>query len=133
MIIKNQMGMHHEFSLFGAQFRVLLPREKTECTEVLQEIFPPGGEAPLNTHDDMEQLYLILEGQGFVVVGDEQGNVCVGDLVFIPRGMTHAIKNTGIGNLVYLCFDLFPDGYPDEEQTWDAHERVIYEKFGRAS
>lgn len=130
MILKNQKDVYHTFGLFGAQFTVLLPREKAERTEVVLEEWPPGAEAPLNSHTEMEQLYYIVEGQAQVVVGDEAGEVTAGDLVFIPRGAQHAVKNTGLEKLVYLCFDIFPEGFPRGEETWAGHEKVIFEKFG---
>lgn len=130
MILKNQKDLYHRFELFGAQFAVFLPREKAERTEVVLEEWPPNTAAPLNSHAEMEQLYYIVAGQAQVIVGDEVGEVAVGDLVFIPRGAQHAVKNTGPDKLVYLCFDIFPEGFPAGEETWAGHEKVIFEKFG---
>jgi mannose-6-phosphate isomerase-like protein (cupin superfamily) len=129
MILKNKKDLYHGFELFGAQFTVLLPREKTECAEVISEEWPAGAEAPLNSHPEMEQLYYIVEGQARVVVGDEEAEVTASDMVFIPRGTQHAIKNTGQGKLVYLCFDIFPEGFPEGEETWAGHEAAIFERF----
>ena len=133
MIIRSQTGNFRQFSIFGAQMRVLLPREKTKVAEVIEEVWPAGGQAPLNAHDEMEQLYVILDGRASVVVGDEQGEVTAGDLVFIPRGATHAIQNSGAATLTYLCIDVFRAGLPPGEETWQDHERRIFETFGRAS
>jgi mannose-6-phosphate isomerase-like protein (cupin superfamily) len=130
MILKNKKALYHGFELFGARFTVLLPREETECAEVILEEWPANSEAPLNRHPDMEQLYYIVTGKAQVVVGDEKGEVTAGDLVFIPRDAPHAISNTGEEKLVYLCFDIFPDGFPEGEETWAGHEKVIFERFG---
>jgi mannose-6-phosphate isomerase-like protein (cupin superfamily) len=130
MILKNEKDLYHRFELFGAQFTVLLPREKAECIEVILEEWSPDAEGPLNSHAEMEQLYYIVEGQAQVVVGEEAGEVTAGDLVYIPRGAQHAIKNTGPGKLVYMCFDIFPEGFPAGEETWVGHEKVVFEKFG---
>jgi len=129
MIIKNRQGHFHEFDLFEAHFRVLLPREKSEGIEVLEEDWGAGGDAPLLAHAEMEQLYYILSGHGFVTVDDEQGEVEQGDFVFIPRRARHAIKNNGQERLKYLCFDIFPQGYPKGEETWEGHEKTIFKQF----
>jgi mannose-6-phosphate isomerase-like protein (cupin superfamily) len=129
MILKNKKELYHRFELFGAQFTVLLPREKTECAEVVMEEWPAGGQAPLNRHPDMEQLYYIVAGKAEVVVGDEKGEATAGDLVFIPRDALHAIRNSGEEKLVYLCFDIFPDGFLKGEETWAGHEKLVFEQF----
>jgi mannose-6-phosphate isomerase-like protein (cupin superfamily) len=129
MIIKNRGVQFHEFDLFSAHYRVLLPREKSEAIEVLEETWAAGGEAPILTHEEMEQLYYVVKGRGFVTISDEQGEVDAGDLVFIPRRAPHAIKNVGQGELVYLCFDIFPNGYPQGQERWEDHEKNVFEKF----
>ena len=130
MIIRNIEDKKHKFEVFGVQMWVLLAREESECTEVLLEEYAPGIESPLNSHEEMEQLYYILRGRGLMTVAGEQAEVKRGDLVLIPRGAQHAVKNTGAQELSYLCFDLFPEGYPKGEETWAGHERTIHEKFG---
>jgi len=131
LIIRNIKDQGHQFEIFGVQHRVLLPREETECTEVVLEKYPPGVEFPLNSHEEMEQLYYILRGRGLMTIDDEQAEVKMGDLVLIPRRAQHAIKNIGEEEMSYLCFDLFPEGYPEGEETWAGHERAIWQKFGR--
>lgn len=133
MIIRKSQQNQHTFELFGAKFTVLLPRENAECSEILLEEWPEGFDAPLNHHEEMEQVYYIVEGQGNVVVGEEEGEVSSGDIVFIPRMAQHCIRNIGKGNLSYLCFDMFPEGYPKGEETWSGHEKIIFKQFGSQS
>jgi len=129
VIIKTREGPYREFSLFGARFRVLLPREKSESTEIIEESWPPGSEAPLNVHAEMEQLYFVLSGHAHVIIDNENGELEAGDIALIPRGAHHMVKNVGEEDLRYLCFDIFPSGCPNGEETWEAHERVIFERF----
>jgi mannose-6-phosphate isomerase-like protein (cupin superfamily) len=61
----------------------------------------PGGEQRIHSHIP-EQIYYILEGSGFMTVGDESGEVGPGDCVFIPSERPHGLKNVGDVVLRYL-------------------------------
>lgn len=49
------------------------------------------------------ELYYILEGTGEMHIGGEQAPVRAGQIVYIPPGARQFIKNTGSGDLVFLC------------------------------
>jgi mannose-6-phosphate isomerase-like protein (cupin superfamily) len=42
----------------------------------------------------MDLTVVILRGAGHIVIDKERGNLTPGDLVFIPRGVTHYFVNT---------------------------------------
>ena len=50
----------------GVDYSVLLPRERSECVEILLERFPKGLAFPLHQHKECEQTYLFLEGEAEV-------------------------------------------------------------------
>ncbi|MEM8805483.1 MAG: iron-containing redox enzyme family protein [Cyanobacteria bacterium P01_G01_bin.38] len=54
-----------------------------------------------------EALFLIKEGQGTVWIDQEQFDVEIGDLVFIPRWSVHQVRNTGDSLLVILAITDF--------------------------
>jgi len=63
---------------------------------------PPGAEQRAHSHEDSEQVYVIVRGRGrMVMAGDEEG-VGEGDLVFIPPATDHGIINDGEEALVYV-------------------------------
>ncbi len=66
------------------------------------------------------ERYVILEGSGFVEVGESlQKDVGVGDVVLIPAMTRQRITNTGIDDLVFLaiCTPRFVEGvYEDIEE-----------------
>ncbi len=64
----------------------------------------PEGEAtlPLILERSVE-LYYILEGAGEMHINGEQAPVRAGQIVYIPPGARQFIKNTGTGDLVFLC------------------------------
>jgi len=53
----------------------------------------PGGEpAPLHDHPDIEQFFLIQEGQWEMTTGDEVREVRPGDIVYVAPGTPHRIR-----------------------------------------
>jgi mannose-6-phosphate isomerase-like protein (cupin superfamily) len=63
---------------------------------------PPGTQQPLHRHPELEQVYVIVRGQGTMIVGSERGEVGEGSLVFVPPDTDHAIRNDGTELLSYV-------------------------------
>lgn len=55
---------------------------------------PRGGQVPWHVHDQ-EEVYVILEGEGEMCVGDERADVHEGEAIYIPPGTYHQLTNTG--------------------------------------
>lgn len=116
--------------LQGVDFTVLLPREKSESMEVLLERYPKGLSFPVHQHKECEQFYLILEGETEVNTAGKVHRAGPGSVVYIPRNTDHSISNVGDGELVYVVFETYPDGYLPEEPTWDSHIRKLWDFYG---
>jgi quercetin dioxygenase-like cupin family protein len=67
----------------------------------------PKCEVPKHSHENEEQTYIILEGEGELLLGKEKIYVSGGYAVFIPVGMEHSIKNSGNKELKYVYFVSF--------------------------
>lgn len=52
-----------------------------------------GKASDFHQHDDKEQIYYVLEGQGTVVAGFDAHPVREGDTVYLPVGVPHVILN----------------------------------------
>lgn len=64
----------------------------------------PRGESTLpHVLERSVELYYILEGDGEMHIGDEQEHVRQGQIIFIPPNARQFIRNTGTGDLVFLC------------------------------
>lgn len=116
--------------LCGVDFTVLLPREKSEAMEVLLERYPKGLSFPVHQHKECEQFYLILEGEAEVNTAGQIQRVRYGSVVYIPRNTDHSVSNVGDGDLVYVVFETYPDGYLTEEPTWDSHIQKLWKFYG---
>ncbi len=120
-------------NLLGVEFTVLLPRERSECVEILLERFPKGLAFPVHQHKECEQTYLFLEGEGEVSVGGEVRTVVKGGVVYIPRLTDHCVRNVGDSELVYVVVETYPDGYLANEPTWDSHVEALVKHYGLES
>ncbi len=62
----------------------------------------PTGKTTGHAHDDMEEVYYILSGNGKMVVGDDEFSIKEGDAFYVPFGEYHVTYNTGIQPLSIL-------------------------------
>ena len=66
----------------------------SERLTVLVQNYRPGGTHVVHAHDDAEQVFYVSRGKGEFLLGDDWFSVSEGDLVFAPRGVSHAARNT---------------------------------------
>jgi quercetin dioxygenase-like cupin family protein len=117
-------------NFLGVQFSVLLPRERSECVEILLERFPKGLAFPIHQHKECEQTYIFLEGTGEVSLEGKVQRLEKGGVVYIPRLTDHAVSNVGDSELVYIVVETYPDGYLPNEPTWDSHIDALRKHYG---
>ncbi|HUQ31761.1 MAG TPA: cupin domain-containing protein [Pyrinomonadaceae bacterium] len=81
----------------GSEIRPLIDRTTSniERCSLAEEVLPVGSSVGRHHHLETEEVYYILRGTGEMTVGDETRAVETGDAVFIPRGHTHTLENTG--------------------------------------
>ena len=62
-----------------------------------------GKASDSHAHDDKEQVYYILEGNGLVLADGDVHRIGEGDTIYLPRGIVHQIINDDYdGWLTYL-------------------------------
>jgi len=73
------------------QLRFLVTGQQSGGSYSLMEIASPAGSGPgPHVHDEAEEHFVVLEGELSFQVGDQQFTATTGDLVHVPRGVTHA-------------------------------------------
>mgnify|MGYP006269858907 CR=1 FL=1 len=72
----------------------------------------PGRSSIRHHHPEMEEVYLVQSGQGFLELGDEEQVLGPGDLVTIPPGVPHKISNHE-ADILELCVTCVPPWTPD--------------------
>lgn len=64
--------------------------------------FEPGQGHELHSHQGMDKLYYVLEGDGVFLLDGRQLAMHAGELLVAPEGVPHGIRNTGTGRLLVL-------------------------------
>lgn len=83
---------------------LLAPRNSAIARQSLAEaILSPGAETEAHLHQNTEEIYYLLAGEGLMAIEDEWRRVVPGDAIAIPPGARHQIRNTGTHDLVFLC------------------------------
>ncbi|MFC1541235.1 cupin domain-containing protein [Candidatus Latescibacterota bacterium] len=111
---------------------LIIDRKNAETSEVFIVVLESGEAPPLHSHDDTEQIFYMLEGNGLLTAGDnnDEYEVRVGDVIRIPPSTVHSIKAEGGSRIKYLAVDCFVGGRPEDEPTWDDHVKVICRREG---
>lgn len=63
---------------------------------------PAGVEVEKHYHLKSEEVYQVIEGSGVMLLGTETQEMGVGDVVVIPVGTWHSIKNVSDTDLVMI-------------------------------
>ncbi len=65
--------------------------------------FEPGQEHAAHAHAGQDKLYVVLEGDAEIQVGDDTQLVSAGGGAFAPSGVVHSVRNRGEKRLVVLA------------------------------
>jgi mannose-6-phosphate isomerase-like protein (cupin superfamily) len=90
---------------------------------------PAGAEQELRSHEDAEQVYVVVRGAGTMSVAGDTQRVEEGDLILVSPATDHAIANDGEGEMACVSVqsppvavaELYGDqlaevsGYDDDE------------------
>ncbi|MDY7100838.1 MAG: cupin domain-containing protein [Actinomycetota bacterium] len=80
---------------------------------VSYEIWDPGGSQPPNSHPRSTETFWFLAGEGIATSDGAEVPVRAGQLLVLPPGSVHQIRNTGTGRL-YAITTMDPDdGFAD--------------------
>ncbi|GCE51306.1 cupin domain-containing protein [Thermosporothrix hazakensis] len=90
----------------GALKRVLVRHEDVNSPLMfLNEVsVRPGEVIAAHQHEDMEEVFYFLEGEGTMQIEDETRPVTAGDRVIVPHRNLHVLQNTGNKHMRFLCF-----------------------------
>ena len=100
---RNVEAVEAEEGTKGVRVRWLISKE-TGVENFAMRLFEvePGGYSPLHSHPWEHEIF-ILEGEGVAFGGEEEKPIEEGDVLFIPPGEKHQLRNTGKTGLSFLC------------------------------
>lgn len=74
--------------------------------EFLHETYiKPRSTIGYHKHEGNEEIYYIVDGEGLMVVDDEEKIVGPGDAVITQSGSSHSLKNMGSKDLKIIVFE----------------------------
>ena len=69
---------------------------------------PAGAEQALRSHEEAEQVYVVVRGAGTMSVAGDTQRVGEGDLILVPPATDHSVANDGDGVLACLSIQSPP-------------------------
>ena len=106
MKIRNLYEIKQEQVHKGTVLTWNLPTEEDFQSSVLffnDNLVQPGVTTELHEHQNMEEIYYIINGVGKAKVGEEAREVREGDAVYIPPKHVHSLTNIGNYPLRFIC------------------------------
>src|SRR5713226_2759756 len=85
---------------------------------MFEEIVPVGTKSTFHLHRDSDEVAYVLSGEITFMIGDEVTVGGPGTCAFMPRGVPHAWKNTGVetGRVLFLYTPARAGGLIEEQQ-----------------
>jgi quercetin dioxygenase-like cupin family protein len=74
----------------------LTAEQSSGALGLIEATCPPGGGPVPHVHPGTDETFYLTAGELEFLQGDKVFTAAAGDLVFIPRGMTHRFTNPGI-------------------------------------
>ena len=116
---------HTHGEKFEAQYGHVAPLVGARLLGAGLHVVPPGKRAwPFHNHHVNEEMFVILDGEGSVRIGEAEHPIRAGDVIGAPPGgreTAHQIINTGTRDLRYLCVStMIPNEiveYPDSHKV----------------
>jgi mannose-6-phosphate isomerase-like protein (cupin superfamily) len=63
---------------------------------------PSGAEQTLRSHEEAEQVYVVVRGAGTMSVAGDTQRVAEGDLILVPPATDHSVANDGDGEMACI-------------------------------
>ena len=74
----------------------------SQSLTMLVQNYRPGGFHKTHSHHDAEQVFFVYEGKGQFLLGEEWFDISKGDLVYVPRNVSRAARNTSDDTLTLI-------------------------------
>ncbi|MCW8209269.1 cupin domain-containing protein [Verminephrobacter aporrectodeae subsp. tuberculatae] len=87
-------GTGSKIWMSGDEYQILLDAKSSGNTmTLLDALVPPAGGPPLHAHADVDELFLVLDGELDIMVDNAVYQVKAGGRVFVKRNVPHAFIN----------------------------------------
>lgn len=104
------------FFCAGNEYLMLLPRDVTDCCEMVMEKIEVGGKTPPNAHTTFSQVFIVLRGEVEITIGGETRTVSAPAVAYIPKNTNHSVRNAGVTEVKYVYISVWSNGIPIKEK-----------------
>lgn len=89
-------------------------------TSVFLEIWEPGGAQPDNSHPESVEVFIVLSGEAEAVSDEHSAVLRQGDVLVLPKGSVHHIRNTSATERLYTVTIMATDNEGSLEHGFEA-------------
>ena len=82
----DKVNLHHQLSLFSEHWS---PRIIAEMNDYQFKLVKVKGEFTWHTHEDTDEVFLVLEGEMSIAFRDQTVLLSQGEMLVVPRGVEH--------------------------------------------
>ena len=75
------------------RFVITGERQGSKNCTMFRALFPPGARHMKHSHSNSDELFYMIRGHGASGAGDKEFEMRAGSSHFIPRGITHWLRN----------------------------------------
>jgi putative monooxygenase len=88
----------------GGTYRVLITPASVQARQLImgKAVIPPGERVMAHAHDYSEEAFFVVSGKGRAIIDGETVEFSAGDAVRVPKGLVHAIENSGDEDVVVV-------------------------------
>jgi quercetin dioxygenase-like cupin family protein len=115
----------------GRSFSLKLRGGETgDSIMMFEETVPAGTKSTLHLHHDSDEVAYVLDGEITFLIGDEVTVGGPGTCAFMPRGVRHAWKSSGVqtGRVLFLYTPAKAGGLIEEQQRTGRAFRSMNER-----
>lgn len=96
---------NERLSFGGVTMEVLATAEETNGALTAIVEVPPLLDTPAHTHANEDELFIAIEGEHVITIGDEERQIGPGETAFAPRGIPHSQRRVveGEGRIMFVC------------------------------
>ena len=129
-VFDTKKGKRYEFPTHINE--IVVDRSESKMAEVFVVIVEPGKAVHYHAHDDCEQIFYIVEGEGVLVIGPDKKEYDVKptQIVRIPVKTCHSVRPKGDRPVRYICIDCLGADREGKEPTWEEHVKVMCNEQG---
>lgn len=107
--IERVPASHEDPAAPGVLKRILLKRDDLASGRIQMinwSTLLPGKSFRPHYHDAMEEVFIILDGESQITIGDEKERLGRGDAVIVPENAVHVMKNLTDHEVHYIAIGI---------------------------